>query len=128
MQLDPDELRPVINRIKRAQGQLAGVLRLLEEGRDCEEVVTQLTAVSKALDRAGFAIVARVRCDDLAPAPTEDLEVPVVRAPDGYGLLRQVRGLWADAVPARTLAARASATVTPIDEPPAYALPDPDER
>jgi phosphatidate phosphatase APP1 len=69
-----------------------------------------------------------VAYDDLAPAPTEELQVPVVRAPDGYGLLRQVRGLWADAVPARTLAARASATVTPIDEPPAYALPDPDER
>ena len=58
MQLDPDEMTPVINRIKRAQGQLAGVLRLLEEGRDCEDVVTQLAAVSKALDRAGFAIVA----------------------------------------------------------------------
>ena len=51
-------MKPVINRIKRAQGQLAGVLRLLEEGRDCEDVVTQLAAVSKALDRAGFAIVA----------------------------------------------------------------------
>ena len=48
----------MINRIKRAQGQLTGVLRLLEEGRDCEDVVTQLAAVSKALDRAGFAIVA----------------------------------------------------------------------
>jgi DNA-binding FrmR family transcriptional regulator len=58
MQLDPDEMTPVINRIKRAQGQLAGVLRLLEEGRECEEVVMQLAAVSKALDRAGFAIVA----------------------------------------------------------------------
>ena len=51
-------MTPVINRIKRAQGQLAGVLRLIEEGRDCEQVVTQLAAVSKALDRAGFAIVA----------------------------------------------------------------------
>ena len=58
MELDPIEMTPVINRIKRAQGQLAGVLRLLEEGRDCEDVVTQLAAVSKALDRAGFAIVA----------------------------------------------------------------------
>nr|WP_221634453.1 metal-sensitive transcriptional regulator [Nocardioides luti] len=48
---------PVINRIKRAQGQLAGVLKMLEEGRECEDVVTQLAAVSKALDRAGFAIV-----------------------------------------------------------------------
>ena len=58
MELDPTQLTPVINRIKRAQGQLAGVLRLLEEGRECEDVVTQLAAVSKALDRAGFAIVA----------------------------------------------------------------------
>ena len=58
MQLDPTEMTPVINRIKRAHGQLAGVLRMLEEGRDCEDVVTQLAAVSKALDRAGFAIVA----------------------------------------------------------------------
>jgi DNA-binding FrmR family transcriptional regulator len=58
MELDPSGLGPVINRIKRAQGQLAGVLRMLEEGRDCEDVVTQLAAVSKALDRAGFAIVA----------------------------------------------------------------------
>ena len=58
MELDPATMTPVINRIKRAQGQLAGVLRLLEEGRDCEDVVTQLAAVSKALDRAGFAIVA----------------------------------------------------------------------
>ena len=58
MELDPTQMTPVINRIKRAQGQLAGVLRLLEEGRDCEDVVTQLAAVSKALDRAGFAIVA----------------------------------------------------------------------
>ena len=58
MELDPQEMKPVINRIRRAQGQLGGVLRMLEEGRDCEDVVTQLAAVSRALDRAGFAIVA----------------------------------------------------------------------
>jgi DNA-binding FrmR family transcriptional regulator len=57
-ELKPEDMGPVINRIKRAQGQLAGVLRMLEEGRECEDVVTQLAAVSKALDRAGFAIVA----------------------------------------------------------------------
>ena len=56
--LDPAGMTSVINRIKRAQGQLAGVLRMVEEGRDCEDVVTQLAAVSRALDRAGFAIVA----------------------------------------------------------------------
>lgn len=58
MELDPAAMSPVINRIKRAQGQLGGVLRMIEEGRDCEDIVTQLAAVSKALDRAGFAIVA----------------------------------------------------------------------
>jgi DNA-binding FrmR family transcriptional regulator len=58
MELDPADMTAVINRIKRAQGQLGGVLRLLEAGRDCEDVVTQLAAVSRALDRAGFAIIA----------------------------------------------------------------------
>ncbi len=58
VELNRTEMTPVINRIKRAQGQLAGVLRMLEESRDCEDVVTQLAAVSRALDRAGFAIVA----------------------------------------------------------------------
>ena len=48
----------VVNRIKRAQGQLTGVLKMIDEGRDLQEVVNQLKAVSRALDRAGFAIVA----------------------------------------------------------------------
>ena len=58
MDLPADEMAPVINRIKRARGQLDGVVRMLEEGRSCEDVVTQLAAVSKALDRAGFAVIA----------------------------------------------------------------------
>jgi DNA-binding FrmR family transcriptional regulator len=58
MNLPADEMVPVINRIKRARGQLDGILRMLEEGRSCEDVVTQLAAVSKALDRAGFAVIA----------------------------------------------------------------------
>ena len=58
MQLDTTELTPALNRLKRAQGQLGAVVRMIEEGRDCKEVVTQLAAVSKALDRAGFAIIA----------------------------------------------------------------------
>jgi DNA-binding FrmR family transcriptional regulator len=58
MELDSTDLIPVINRLKRAQGQLSAVTRMLEEGRDCKDIVTQLAAVSKALDRAGFAIIA----------------------------------------------------------------------
>jgi DNA-binding FrmR family transcriptional regulator len=58
MQLPDETTHPVVNRLKRAQGQLAGVIRMLEDGRDCEDVVTQLAAVSKALDRAGFTLIA----------------------------------------------------------------------
>ena len=72
MELDPAEMTPVINRIKRARGQLDGVLRMLEDGRECEDVVTQLAAVSKALDRAGFAIVATGLQQCLASGDTID--------------------------------------------------------
>lgn len=59
MQLDTDDLAAVIKRLKRAQGQIGGVVRMIEEGRECQEVVGQLAAVSKALDRAGFAVIAQ---------------------------------------------------------------------
>lgn len=60
MELDmgADELKRVLDRLRRAQGQIAGIIRMIEEGRDCEDVVTQLAAASRALDRAGFAIIA----------------------------------------------------------------------
>ena len=58
MQLDPDATRTAISRLRRAEGQIGGVIRMLEQGRDCKEVVTQLAAVSRALDRAGFSVVA----------------------------------------------------------------------
>lgn len=58
MELPPEEMGSAINRLKRAQGQLSGVIKMLEDGRECEDVVTQLAAVSRALDRAGFSIVA----------------------------------------------------------------------
>ncbi|WP_202863731.1 metal-sensitive transcriptional regulator [Ornithinimicrobium avium] len=57
MTLDSEDMAPVVNRLRRAQGQIGGVIRLIEEGRDCKDVVTQLAAVNRALDRAGFAIV-----------------------------------------------------------------------
>ena len=58
MELDPHEMQTVVKRLKRAQGQIGGVLRMIEDGRECQDIVTQLAAVSKALDRAGFAVIA----------------------------------------------------------------------
>lgn len=57
MQLDPDQMAVVTRRLKRAQGQIGGIIKMIEEGRDCRDVVTQLAAVNKALDRAGFATI-----------------------------------------------------------------------
>ncbi|GAB3699861.1 metal-sensitive transcriptional regulator [Mariniluteicoccus flavus] len=58
MQVDPQSLKPAINRLKRARGQMDAVIRMLEEGADCEDVIRQVSAVSTAIDRAGFAIIA----------------------------------------------------------------------
>ena len=55
---DPTDVAEVLNRLRRAQGQLAGVIAMVEDGRECRDVVIQLAAVSKALDRAGFKMVA----------------------------------------------------------------------
>lgn len=58
MELDTNTTEEVIKRLSRAQGQLGGVIRMLQEGRDCEAVITQLAAVNRAVDKAGFRLVA----------------------------------------------------------------------
>lgn len=52
-----DDQRAVIARLNRANGQLAAAVRMIEEGRDCEEVVRLLSAVSKAIDTAALTVV-----------------------------------------------------------------------
>ena len=58
MDMDSQTMASVIKRLRRAQGQIGGVIKMIEEGRDCADVVTQLAAASRALDRAGFKIIA----------------------------------------------------------------------
>ncbi|MFE0172301.1 metal-sensitive transcriptional regulator [Streptomyces sp. NPDC059002] len=66
-----ESMTAVLNRLRRAQGQLAGVIAMIEAGRDCKDVVTQLAAVSRALDRAGFKIIASGMRDCLNAADGE---------------------------------------------------------
>ncbi len=54
---DADAQRKVVNRLRRAHGQLAAVIDAVENEAHCRDVVQQLSAVSKALDRAGFLII-----------------------------------------------------------------------
>lgn len=58
VQLQDEAVKTAVNRLRRAEGQIAGVIRMLESGRECKDVVTQLAAVSRALDKAGFSIIA----------------------------------------------------------------------
>jgi DNA-binding FrmR family transcriptional regulator len=58
VELNPEELGAAVNRLRRAQGQIGGILRMIEQGRDCKDIVIQLAAVNHALDRAGFSIIA----------------------------------------------------------------------
>ncbi len=58
MDLQPAEIKAIITRMKRAHGHLGSVIRMMDEGSDCESVLTQLAAVNKAISRAGYAIVA----------------------------------------------------------------------
>lgn len=45
----PNEIK---NRIRRAEGQVAGILRMMEDEKECSDIVTQLSAVRSALDKA----------------------------------------------------------------------------
>ena len=58
MQIAPQELKSARDRLVRANGQLAGVIKMLDEGRDCTDILNQLSAANSALTKAGFAIIA----------------------------------------------------------------------
>ncbi|GAA2722776.1 metal-sensitive transcriptional regulator [Actinocorallia aurantiaca] len=77
MKVEEEVAGPVLNRLRRAQGQLAGVIAMIEAGRDCKDVVTQLAAVSRALDRAGFKIVAGGMRQCMAAAADDDKAPPM---------------------------------------------------
>ena len=58
MKLEAEEMTAIINRAKRAHGHFGKVIAMMEEGADCEDVLTQLAAVNRAISRTGYAVVA----------------------------------------------------------------------
>ena len=57
MQLEAAELKSARDRLMRAQGQIMGIVKMIDEGRDCTELLTQLAAANTALTRAGFVVI-----------------------------------------------------------------------
>ncbi|POX66287.1 transcriptional regulator [Microbacterium sp. Ru50] len=83
---DAQAVRKVANRLKRAQGQLAAVIAAVEGGGDCRDVVTQLAAVSSAIDRAGFAIIATAMRECITEAePGSAASAPIADADTATG-------------------------------------------
>ena len=60
------------NRIKRIEGQLRGILRMMEEEKDCKEVITQLSAVRSGVDRTIGVIVSNNLMVCIQNADTDD--------------------------------------------------------
>lgn len=58
MELPKETVADVVRRLRRIEGQVRGLQQMLADGRDCREVVTQLSAANKALEQVGFVIVA----------------------------------------------------------------------
>jgi DNA-binding FrmR family transcriptional regulator len=58
VELNEEVLTDVVKRLRRVQGQVGGIVQMIESGRDCKDVITQLAAASRALDRAGFKLIA----------------------------------------------------------------------
>lgn len=58
MELPEDTIADLQRRLRRAEGQVRGVQQMLAEGRDCRDIVTQLSAATKALEQTSFLLVA----------------------------------------------------------------------
>ncbi|MBE3590346.1 MAG: metal-sensitive transcriptional regulator [Firmicutes bacterium] len=58
LDIEPDKLRSMIHRLRRIEGQARGLQKMLEEGRPCEDIITQLAAMRSALNKVGLSLVA----------------------------------------------------------------------
>ncbi|MBT2763047.1 metal-sensitive transcriptional regulator [Paenibacillus sp. ISL-20] len=70
------------NRVKRIEGQLRGILKMMEENKDCKDVITQLSATRTAIDRTIGVVVSSnlVECVQKAKESGQDTEKLVVEA------------------------------------------------
>ena len=58
MKFESQVVPEALNRLRRVNGQLGGIIRMIEQGRDCQDVVQQLAAVGRAVDRVGLKLLA----------------------------------------------------------------------
>jgi DNA-binding FrmR family transcriptional regulator len=75
---DRAQLETITKRVKRAHGQMGAIVRMLEEGRSCEEIVTQMAAVAKAVNTAAFTLIS-ANLKECLTDPESDTDEIVIR-------------------------------------------------
>jgi CsoR family transcriptional regulator, copper-sensing transcriptional repressor len=58
VRIEEDAAQEAVRRLRRIEGQVAGITRMIDSGRDCQDVITQISAASNALDQVGFRLLA----------------------------------------------------------------------
>ncbi len=74
MQFPADTSADVIKRLRRLEGQVRGLQRMVDEGAECREIVTQLAAAKGALDRVGFKLMAAAMTSASPETDVDELE------------------------------------------------------
>ncbi len=72
---DRDQIEAISKRLRRAHGQLGAVVRMMDEGRPCDEIVTQMAAVSKAVNTAAFTLISSSLRECLADPTMNDGDI-----------------------------------------------------
>lgn len=74
MQFPSDTSDDVIKRLARLEGQIRGIQRLVNEGAECQDIVTQLAAAKGALDRVGFKLMSAALANADPDTNVDELE------------------------------------------------------
>lgn len=64
--------RDVVNRLKRIEGQVRGLIEMVEGGRPCEDVAQQMSAARKAMDKAFYRMMACSVMEAVSVSESED--------------------------------------------------------
>lgn len=72
---DAEAKKKIVNRLRRAHGQLAAVIGAVEDDEHCAQIVQQLSAVSKAVDRAGFLVISSAMQECLTGSDSQEEDV-----------------------------------------------------
>ena len=93
MDMNEKSQKEITNRLRRARGQIDGVITMIESGRSCRDVVTQLAAASRALDKAGYKLIA-TSLQECLVADSTDAESTDPRSTDPRMTFEEIEKLF----------------------------------